>query len=347
MKRKHFILLLCLLFIVAMAVVACQKTETPAPTPTDQTPATATYVGSDACKSCHAESHEGFIKSKHYSAFKPLSDYNITDLPQEITIYDADTAENPKSTTVDLSKAYGVMMDDYIVAAIPETAGFQGTVYRVAAVEKEGDKWTVGPARTGDFNKDGTDDWGGSNYTCGTCHSPGLGNSDTELTIGCESCHGPGSAHIAADDKTATMIVNQDACMTCHPSYPTKNETTGIWEATNHYGTRNYFASKHSDSVQTNDCLACHTPHSVNSDGLTVIGDDPIKDNCVKCHQNNSFNLDTLMWKNTTDPHNHITRDHSFGAMPYDQYGDDKATKQLEITNPDYVKIIEDKVPQE
>lgn len=344
MKRKHLILLLCLLFIVAMAVIGCQKT--PAPTPTEQPRATATYVGTDACKTCHTKAHEGFTKSKHYSTFKPLSAYNITDLPQQITIFDADTAENPKSTTVDLSKAYGVMVDDYVVAAIPEIAGFKGTVYRVAAVHKSGDKWTLEPARKGDFNKDGTEDWGGSNYTCGTCHSPGLGRSEKESTIGCESCHGPGSTHVTAEDKTGTMIVNQDACMTCHTSYPAKNATSGVWEANNHYGTRNYFASKHADSVQTNDCLACHTPHGVNSKGQTVIGDDPVKDNCVKCHQNATFKLDTLMWKNPSDLRDHITRDHSFGAMPYDKLGDDKATKPIEITNPDYIKIIEEKVPK-
>lgn len=346
MKRKHLILLLCFLGVVALAVVGCQKaTPTPSPTPTPIAQAQG-YVGSEACKTCHQQVYDGFMKTKHMTAFKPLSDYNITDLPKQITVFDADTPDNPKSTTIDLSKAYGVMMDDYIIAPVDATAGFKSETYRVASLKKEGDKYTVAAASTGDYNKDGTQDWGASNYTCGSCHSPGLGKSDKELSIGCESCHGPGSAHIAADNKAGTMKVSQDACMECHPSTPTKNATSGVWEAANHYGTRNYFASKHAASKQTNNCLTCHDPHSVNKDGLTVIGDNPVKDNCSKCHPGNSFNLDTLMWKNATDAHGHVTHDHSFGAMPLDKYGDDKNTKPLEITNPDYVKLIEANVPK-
>ncbi len=266
MKRKYLVLLLGVFLLVVLVVIGCQQQVTP-PTeaPVGQAPVTeANLRRQDACKSCHTESHTGFTKTEHYSTFKPLSDYNIADLPKEITIFDADTAENPKSTTIDLSKAYGVMVDDYIVAPIPETAGFKGTTYRVAAVHKEGDKWTLAAARTGDFNKDGTEDWGGSNYTCGNCHSPGLGKSEKEATIGCESCHGPGGNHITAEEKAGTMKVSQEACLACHTSNPAKN-ANGVWEATILYGTRNYFASSiQQTSRQTNTCFACQI-NDVNS----------------------------------------------------------------------------------
>jgi hypothetical protein len=334
--------------LVVLAVVGCQKEPTPAPTPTDQTPipTAANYVGSDTCKNCHKESHAGFTQSQHYNTFKPLSEYSIADLPKEITVFDTAAKENPKSTTIDLSTTSGVMVDHYVVAQVPATAGFTGELYRVAAVHKEGDNWELEPARTGDFNNDGTEDWGAASYSCGNCHSPGLGVSDKESTIGCESCHGPGGSHITAEEKAGTMKVSQDACMACHPSYPSKN-ADGVWEANNHYGTRNYFASKHAASDQTNNCLACHTPHKVNSSGKTVVGDNIVQDNCSKCHQGVNINLDSLMWVNPSDARDHFVKDHSFGAMPYEDYGDDKETKPLEITNPDLVTIIEDNVPQD
>lgn len=344
MKRNRMILTICVLLIM-LVVIGC-KPSAPAPPPdtSDQAPITAKYVGTDSCKSCHSGAHKGFTKTPHYNTFKPLSEYNITDLPKEITIFDTANTENPASTTIDLSTVSGVMSDHYVVASIPETAGFSNPTYRVAAVHKEGDSWALEPASIGDYNKDGKEDWGASNYTCGSCHSPGLGQSDKEATIGCESCHGPGGNHVQAEEKAGTMKVSQDACYDCHTSDPVKNND-GVWEANNHYGTRNYFASKHADSRQTNDCLACHTPHSVNKNGQTVIGDDPVKDNCKKCHTQN-FNLDSLMWKNSSDLRSHFTKDHSFGAMPYEDYGDNKETKPLEITNDNLVKIIEEKLSE-
>lgn len=344
MNRKHLVLLLGICLFVFLLVTGCnQKVVPPTEPPIGQPPATASYVGSDSCEYCHTESHKGFTKSEHYNTFKPLSEYNISDLPNEITIFDTANKENPASAALDLSTVSGVMVDHYVVAKAP--AGFTNPYYRVAAVHKEGENWELEPASTGDYNKDGTEDWGASNYSCGNCHSPGLGVSDKEATIGCESCHGPGGNHVQAEDKAGTMTLSQDACIACHASDPSKNKE-GVWEANNHYGTRNYFASKHSDSMQLNNCLACHTPHNVNKDGQTVIGDDPVQENCSKCHTQ-SFDLDSLMWTNPTDQRDHFVKDHSFGAMPYDDLGDDKDTKPIEITNPDFIEIIEDKVPQD
>lgn len=339
MKKKHLVLLLGVFLLLFLAVTGCnQGVETPSEPPVGQPPATASYVGTDTCKNCHTESHSGFTQTDHYNTFKPLSDYNISDLPNDITIFDTASDDNPASATLDFSTVSGVMVDHYVIAKAP--TGFESPYYRVAAIHKEDDNWVIEPAKTGDFNQDGTEDWGAATYSCGDCHSPGLGNSE-EATIGCESCHGPGSAHVQGE-KTGTMTLSQDACITCHDSDPSKNDD-GVWEANNHYGTRNYFASKHADSMQLNNCLACHTPHKVNTDGNTVIGDNPVQDNCSKCHTQN-FDLDSLMWTNPTDLRGHFVKDHSFGAMPYDDLGDDKDTKPIEITNPDLVEIIEEKL---
>ena len=342
MERKHLVLLLSVILLIFFTAIGCKEKVVPPTEPPAGQAMTAEYVGSDSCSYCHTDAHAGFTKTQHYNTFKPLSAYNITDLPAEITIFDTANTETPTSATLDLSTVSGVMVDDYVVAKAP--AGFKNPYYRVAGISKEGDKWVLKPATKGDYNKDGTEDWGASNYSCGNCHSPGLGVSEKEATIGCESCHGPGKAHVQAENKAGTMTVSQDACIACHASNPSKN-ADGVWTTNNHYGTRNYFASKHADSIQMNNCLACHTPHNVNKDGKTTIGDDPVKDGCSKCHTQN-FNLDELMWINPTDQRDHFVKDHSFGAMPYDKLGDDPSTKPIEITNPEMIKIIEEKLPK-
>ena len=349
MKRKHLLLLLGVFLIMSFALIGCQEqAKPPGQPPAGQPPAAAAaaYVGSDSCEYCHSKAHTAFTKTQHYNTFKPLSAYNVSNLPGEITIFDTAVKENPPSATINLADSYGVMSDSYVVAPVPATAGFANEVYRVAGLEKEGDKWVLKPARTGDFNKDGTEDWGGANYSCGSCHSPGLGKSDKEMTIGCESCHGPGSVHVQAENKSGNMIVSQDACMACHPSYPSKNDE-GVWEANNHYGTRNYFVSKHATSDQLNNCLSCHTAHRVNSEGKTIVGNNVVADNCSKCHQGVKFNLDALMWVNPSDKYGQFSKDHSFGNMPYEELGDKEGTKAVEITNPDFVKIFEEEVPEE
>ncbi len=343
MNRKHLVLLVGICLIIFLVFTGCkQEVEPPTEPPVGQPPATASYIGTASCENCHTKAHSGFTKTQHYNTFKPLSEYNIPDLPSEITIFDTANEENPASATLDTSTVSGVMVDHYVIAKAP--TGFKDPYYRVAAITNEDDNWIFEPARTGDFNNDGTEDWGAASYSCGNCHSPGLGQSEKEATIGCESCHGPGGDHVKAEEKAGTMTVSQDACISCHDSDPSKNKE-GVWEANNHYGTRNYFASKHADSVQLNNCLACHTPHNVNKDGNTVIGDNPVQENCSKCHTQ-SFDLDSLMWTNPTDLRDHYVKDHSFGAMPYAELGDDKDTKPIEITNPDMVEIIEDKVKE-
>jgi len=344
MKKKIFVFLLCLLVVGLLAIGCSQKAPTPVPDNPNKEPVTAMYVGSATCKECHKQTHEGFIKTRHFNTFKPLEEYDIVNLPDKITVFDMLNEQNPVSTTLDISNISGVMADHYVVAQIPVTAGFKNDFYRVASLKKEGDKWKLQPAKTGDFDKDGTEDWGAAAYNCGTCHSPNLGKIQGEGTIGCESCHGPGGNHVQTANKEGTMTVSQEACHTCHDSNPKKNDQ-GVWIATNHYGTRNYFASKHAQNEAMNDCLTCHTPHATNKDGKTIIGDDPAT-NCLKCHDQ-AMDVNKLMWVNPTDSNDHFTKDHSFGAMPYEKLGDKKDTEEIEITNEDMIKIIEEQLPKQ
>ena len=354
-KVKQLVLTIVALALVGITIVGCSNTQqAAAPSapkeqskPAETQVAKATYVGSDTCKSCHAETAKNFTMTKHVQAFRPLSDYPLTQPLGEITIFDQDNKDKPSSTKLDLSKAkvYGVMMNDYIIAEVPDNAGFKSKIYRVAKLEKKGDKYEIAPAKQDDIDKDGKKDWAAPGYTCGSCHSPGIVVGSKDLGISCESCHGPGSNHITAEKKKGTMSVSQNVCLTCHPVEPSKDQNTGIYTAQNHYGTRNYFASAHYASKQLNDCLTCHTSHKANANGKLLAKDNPA-DICATCHAGKNYDPEKLMWKNPYDPYNHITKDHSFGAVKYEDLGDDPNTKNaIEIKNQKLIDIIKKTFP--
>jgi predicted CXXCH cytochrome family protein len=353
LKTKRILLSLAIIALLSAVLVGCnqanQQPSTPT-TPTEQqtTPKqTAQYVGSQSCQGCHGEYHTNYSKTNHAGAFKPLSDYPLDKPAGQITLFDASTPDAPKSATVDLSNkdiVYGVMVDDYIIGKAPE--GFKDKIYRVAKLEKSGDKWAIHPAKDVDVNKDGTKDYTAETFSCGNCHAPGIGIGSKEYGINCESCHGPGGNHVSAADKKGTMIsaVAKDACNSCHASNPSKN-AQGVWLANTHYGTRNYFANKHSSSAMLNNCQTCHGSHNVNASGSLLRTDKP-QDLCAKCHATSKFDPDKLMWKNPTDPRGHFTKDHSFGKIPYEDLGDDPKTPDIEITNQKVIDLITKSLPQ-
>lgn len=349
MNTKKTLLSLAFVVLLGSVVVGCNKTVQPAPVPqTVGQPAPATtaqYVGNETCKGCHATKFDVVPGTQHFKEFKSLSDYPLTAPAGPITVFDSATTDSAKSATIDLSKdkVYGVMVDDYIIAQVPASAGFKNQIYRVAALKKEGDKWTIQAAKTADVNKDGTPDWTAESFTCGKCHAPGIENNSKDLGISCESCHGPGGNHVSATDKKGTMQTSQDACLSCHKSDPTK-DTSGNFITTNHYGTRDFFASKHAQSGQLNECLTCHGVHKANANGQLLRADKP-NDICAKCHAGSNYDVDKIMWKNPTDNNNHITRDHSFGAMKYEDLGDDPATKPIEIKNQTMIDLIKKSLP--
>lgn len=345
LNTKKVLLSFAFVALLGTIVVGCNKTQQPAPTPQTGQPAptaTAQYVGNDTCKGCHSDKMDAVSKTKHFQAFKPLSDYPLTAPAGQITLFDPTSTDTPKSTTIDLTKVYGVMMNDYIIAQVPEGSGFKDKVYRVAALKKEGDKWTIQPAKGTDVNKDGKPDYTAESFSCGKCHAPGIENKSKDLGPSCESCHGPGGNHVTAADKKGTMKTSVDSCVACHKSDPVK-DAQGNFVTQNHYGTRDYFASKHAQGGSVN-CLTCHESHKANASGALLTADKP-NDICAKCHAGKNYDVDKIMWKNPTDQNNHITRDHSFGAMKYEDLGDDPATKPVEIKNQTMIDLIKKGLP--
>ncbi|MFZ7102353.1 MAG: multiheme c-type cytochrome [Peptococcaceae bacterium] len=338
MRKSSFVILLCMTIGLVLTGCAKNNPDEKGKIAAGEVQEVSAYVGSDACITCHTETGNGFVMTSHAAVFKPLDTYHVN-WNQKVTVWDDTAKENPRSREINLQDSAGVMMDDYVIAKI---AGFANEYYRVAVLEKTDQGYKLEPVSLNDYNADGTGDWGAKAYTCAQCHSPGLtvqnsAINDLETGISCETCHGPGSIHVQTKKKEAISI-SKEACISCHTlGEPSEAEDGDYLIAENHYGTRNWFTSAHYTSGYVN-CLNCHTSHQVNPGGIMLNG--TFAENCGRCHKDQEFNRDEIMWKNPTDAYNHITRDHSFGAVPYDQYGDNPGTKELEIINPETVKKL-------
>ncbi|WP_425807460.1 cytochrome c3 family protein [Desulfitobacterium sp. Sab5] len=352
-RVKHILILLSFLGLTAIVLVGCNKapaTPQEAVNQAKNAVTAAAYVGNDTCQGCHANKFTNVPHTKHFQSFKPLSDYPMAQALGPITVFDASNTDKPTSATIDLSKdnVYGIMMDNYIVAQTP--IGFKDQYYRVAAIEKSGDKWTVKPTSQKDVDKDGKPDWvAESAQTCVNCHASGVPAGSPTKGFSCESCHGPGGIHAnaAAADKKTTMPLStaEDACLHCHKSDPVKDQQ-GNFTTDNHHGTRDWAFSKHAQTGEINGCLTCHGPHKANANGLLLKKDNPI-DICNDCHQGkfDAAKLEQIMWKNPSDAYGHITRDHSFTAIKYTDLGDDPATKPVEIKNQTVIDLIKKTLP--
>ncbi|MGI6450989.1 MAG: hypothetical protein ACOX3R_15970 [Desulfitobacteriia bacterium] len=66
MKRKHWLRLLGILLLLFLTAGGCkQAAPSPTPAPGNQGLLTS-YVGSEKCKGCHGDAHQGFSKTRHY-----------------------------------------------------------------------------------------------------------------------------------------------------------------------------------------------------------------------------------------------------------------------------------------
>jgi predicted CXXCH cytochrome family protein len=303
-----------------------------APTPTDATSepaasvASAHYVGSAACKDCHAEI---------YDRWKDTLMANVI----------RDPREHPDAILPDLSKP-----DPLLTFTKDDIAFVYGSKWKQRYFTKVGDDYFPFPAQWDVmhqvwrqyFVRDNTDWWTPfyppdnmqrpTGPLCDGCHSVNYDvatKTPTEWNVGCEKCHGAGSEH--ADQPLVSNIMNpakldyvqaNDVCIQCHSQgKPLENPIQGryydwpvgfhvgmkladFWQLEEHKPgetTFTHFAdgTAHKNRMQGNDyvqslmytrdvtCSSCHDPHGTENNAMLR---KPVESICLDCHGPNSQN---------------------------------------------------------
>ena len=192
----------------------------------------ATYVGSATCNKCHEEIYGRWSKSRMANVVR-------------------DPREHPDAIIPDLSKP-----DPLVTFTKDDIAFVYGSRWKQRYFTKIGDDYFPEPAQWDVthkmwkkyFVRDGTDWWTSfyppDNFKrptgplCDGCHSVDYDIATkkvSEWNVGCEKCHGPGSAHV--ERPVASTILNparfdyvhaSDTCIQCHSQgRPPKNPIEG------------------------------------------------------------------------------------------------------------------------
>ena len=240
----------------------------------------AAYVGAQACAGCHAVQAEAWGHSHHALAMQPataqtvLGDFNAARFDHDgvITTFSraGDTfqvrTEGPDGAlhTYPVAYTFGVApLQQYLIAFPGGRYQALGIAWDSRPKEQGGQRWfSLYPDQkitAGDrLHWTGRDQtW---NYQCAFCHSTNLRkNFDlasntyattwTDVNVGCESCHGPGSRHLAwartpTDDPHKGLVAWLKATDGGHWAM---NPATGIARRTQPLA-----------SAELDTCAACH-----------------------------------------------------------------------------------------
>ena len=227
----------------------------------------AQYIGSEACRACHSAQFTSQSKTGHAHALAPAT----------------------KGSPGQWAFGAGAVAITYVSQADEDGYIEHGLSY-YASIRSMA--LTPGHASASD-RRYRTFDPVASVLRCFRCHSTGpltLGPrysiQPSELGVRCESCHGPGEAHV----KAAGSILNpgklpagqiNEFCGTCHRKPPESGEETDWTNAWNTRHEPDYLshATCFRKSGGALTCLTCHDPHQPLSQ--TAASYDK---RCVGCH---------------------------------------------------------------
>jgi predicted CXXCH cytochrome family protein len=287
------------------------------------------YVGSEACKSCHEDQFDRWTKTKMANVVRDPK------VHPEAVIPDFSKADPPlKFTLDDVAFVYGSgwkqryfkkVGNDYF--PLPSQWDVMHKIWRPYHVADNGDWWAkFYPDPAGDNSARPT------GPLCDGCHSVGYDidkNTVAEWNVGCERCHGAGSAH--ADHPTRDNIINparmdyvhaNDVCIQCHSQgQPLGNPIKGkyydwpvgydvdknlwdFWKLEEHKLGEQTFthfpdSTAHKNRMQGNDFVqslmytrgvTCFSCHDVHGTENEALLRAPGNDVCGACHGPNSQN---------------------------------------------------------
>ncbi len=258
LKFIRFLLALCLTSALSLCTAATRAQVAVHPANAQEN---AHYVGSDTCSDCHLAIARSFAEASMGHALTPVTAKFLTTLPLPATYTDPNThhsysvySQDGKLWQSEFQTAPGavspgkeIFRSTHEIRWIVGTGenGYGGLLTRGGYLFQaplsfytQAGKWQLSPGyEHGDYGFNRIIQPG-----CIYCHSgraqPIAGYSGkyadppfSHVSIGCENCHGPGSAHITAmdlgkrekgDDSTIvnpahlTRELSDDICMSCH-----------------------------------------------------------------------------------------------------------------------------------
>ena len=287
---------------------------------------TARYVGSAACRSCHTVIYDRWSKTRMANVVR-------------------DPKQHPDAIIPDLAKS-----DPLLTFTKDDIAFVYGSKWKQRYFTKVGDDYFPLPAQWDVTNKiwrlyfvpKGADWWvpfyppnntqRPTGPLCDGCHSVNYDiatKTVTEWNVGCERCHGPGSAHIAKPVRDTVVnptrlnyVHANDACIQCHSQgQPRSNPIGGkyydwpvgfqmgqhlndFWKLEDHKlgeTTFMHFAdgTAHKNRMQGNDFVTslmysrgvtCFSCHDPHGSDNDAMLRQPGSDVCMTCHGPNSQN---------------------------------------------------------
>jgi len=294
--------------------------------PSTRAAAESEYAGSLSCRRCHTATYERWSKTRMA---------NVVTNPRE----------HPEVVLPDFSKR-----DPLLTFTLDDVAFVYGSKWKQRYFTRRGDDYFPLPAQWDVSNHvwrpyfvQPNTDWWVPHYPadnmqrptgplCDGCHSVGYDvktKAVAEWNVGCEKCHGPGRAHVAAP--TAANIVNpakldfvraNDTCIQCHSQgQPRTNPIEGkyfdwpvgfaqgkdlkdFWELEEHKlgdTTFTHFAdgTAHKNRMQGNDFVqsvmyrrgvTCASCHDSHGSPNDALLIKPSRDICLGCHGSSSPN---------------------------------------------------------
>ncbi|MEL7449753.1 MAG: cytochrome c3 family protein [Pseudomonadota bacterium] len=394
---------------LAAVLVACTN-DAPAPEePPQETAAAVTeqvleYVGSDACTACHAKQAAEWDESQHFLAMQPATEATVTgDFNDAAFSYAgvehrmfveeggyfmrADGADGEPADFA-ITHTFGVdPLQQYLVSFDDGRRQALSVSWDVRPAAQGGQRWFhLYP----DEELTHTDSlhWTGRNqnwnYMCADCHSTNFekgydastqsyDSTWSEISVGCEACHGPGSAHVEealsgaySKPRLTASLEGQKAqieiCARCHSRrgilaegfepgtdflehYRLSLLDEGLYHADGQvldevYVYGSFLQSKmYQRGVR---CTDCHNPHTATleaSDNAT----------CTRCHQENPPpQFPTLAAKVYDSPEHHFHEADTDGAqcvnchMPSKYYMvvDERHDHSFRIPRPDLTQTL-------
>src|ERR1700687_5973368 len=309
--------------------VAAQAHNDPpaaAPSPAPPPASGRMYVGSEACRRCHAPTYERWSKTR---------------MANVVT----DPRQHPETVLPDFNKP-----DPLLTFKLDDVAFVYGSKWKQRYFTKVGNdyyplpaQWDVSHRMWRAYSVQPNTDWWVPFYPpgnmqrptgplCDGCHSVNYSaqtKTVTEWNVGCERCHGPGSEH--ARQPSASNILNparldfvraSDTCIQCHSQgQPLVNPMLGQyydWPVGFHQGgnLRDYWkleehrlgettfthfpdGTAHKNRMQGNDfvqsvmyrrgvtCFSCHDVHGTEQNAQLRKPADQL---CLDCHGPLSMN---------------------------------------------------------